>query len=270
MRLGWGVISAFVSTGLLVGGAAFAQDPPFQTPRAAAPAPPPPASPPAFDVAQEGSSKPQAPSGGEAPSPPSLKIIEDPAPAPTQAGPAPAPSVASAPPLKIRPINADPEPAPATAAGPRGRKAPVKAAAARVAPIKTAAASARGKVAKRSARASSGGPAATYPGFRMLEGGGSRVFVKITGKVGVAERRGKGQLIVAFEGASVPSRTNRLPLDTSFFPTPVSQVRLVQHEGGAELVIELRQASEMRLHTEEHRDGVVVMVDFPRPADALR
>jgi hypothetical protein len=136
--------------------------------------------------------------------------------------------------------------------------------------MKAAALPARGKVAKRGARASSGGPAATYPGFRMLEGGGSRVFVKITGKVGVAERRGKGQLIVALEGASVPSRTNRLPLDTSFFPTPVSQVRLVQHEGGAELVIELRQASEMRLHTEEHRDGVVVMVDFPRPASALR
>ena len=132
----------------------------------------------------------------------------------------------------------------------------------------------RSRAAKHSARGLTGGPAATFPGFRLLEGGGSRVFVKIEGKVGVTERRGRGQFVVALLGVSVPSRNDRRPLDTSFFPTPVSQVRLVPHEGGADLVIELKQPSEMKLRVEELRDGVVVMIDFPAlsggPSGAVR
>jgi hypothetical protein len=131
---------------------------------------------------------------------------------------------------------------------------------------KSVAAKARSKGRERAAREVASGPAATFPGFRLLEGGGSRVFVKIEGKVGVTERRGQGQLVVALPGVSVPSRNDRRPLDTSFFPTPVSQVRLVPHEGGADLVIELKQPSEMQLRVEELRDGVVVMIDFPAPS----
>lgn len=135
-------------------------------------------------------------------------------------------------------------------------------------PRKSAAIKSRVGSRKRDARALTsglaGGPAATYPGFRLLENGGSRVFVKIAGKVSVAERKGQGQHVIALAGVSVPSRNDRRPLDTSFFPTPVSQVRLVPHEGGADLVIELKQPSSMQLRVEELRDGIVVMIDFPR------
>jgi hypothetical protein len=104
----------------------------------------------------------------------------------------------------------------------------------------------------------------------MLEGGGSRVFVRVHGRAAVVERKARGQLIVALDGVAAPSRTNRLPLDTSFFPTPVSRVQLVATGGGAELVIELREPiSGARVHSQAVDDGIVVMVDFP-PAQADR
>ena len=96
-----------------------------------------------------------------------------------------------------------------------------------------------------------------------MEGGGSRVFVKVSSRVGITEHKAQGQIVFRMQGVEVPSRTNRLPLDTSFFATPVSRVRLIPQGGDADLVIELRQASEAQHRIEEQRDGVVLVVDFP-------
>jgi hypothetical protein len=108
------------------------------------------------------------------------------------------------------------------------------------------------------------GPVATFPGFRMMEGGASSVFVKISSKVDVTEHKAQGQVVYRLRGAGVPSRTNRLPLDTSFFATPVSQVRLVPQGEDVDLVIELRQASDARHRVEEQQGSMVLVVDFPR------
>jgi hypothetical protein len=103
----------------------------------------------------------------------------------------------------------------------------------------------------------------------MMEGGSSRVFVRISSKIEVTELRAQGQIVYRLRGAGVPSRTNRLPLDTSFFTTPVSQVRLVPQGEDADLVIELRQPSDARYRIEEQRDGMVLVVDFPMAAGAI-
>ena len=249
----------------------------FETPNAPKKEPSP-SGPPAFDV--DGAGSPSTPPPAPPPpSPPAEGRV------PVEV-PSPSPPAAAAPalPPRLMPIEeGDAAPAPPPPASKPARAAPAaprvaKAAAPKPAPTKkSAAVAARSRSAKRALRASTAttaGPAATFPGFRLLEGGGSRVFVKIEGRVGVTERRGPGQFVVALPGVSVPSRNDRRPLDTSFFPTPVSQVRLVPREGGADLVIELRQPSEMKLRVEELRDGVVVMIDFPAlsggPSGAVR
>lgn len=107
---------------------------------------------------------------------------------------------------------------------------------------------------------------ATYPGFQMLEGGRSRVFVKLSSRVAIEEHKARGQIVYRLKGVDVPSSTNRLPLITSFFATPVALVQLVPQGDDVDLVIELRQDSDMQHRIEEQRDGVLLMVDFPSPA----
>ena len=63
-------------------------------------------------------------------------------------------------------------------------------------------------------------PVATLPGFRMLDGGVSRVFVEVTGKTTVKEARRRGLLIYRLKGVRVPERVNRLALPTSHFKYP--------------------------------------------------
>lgn len=108
------------------------------------------------------------------------------------------------------------------------------------------------------------GPIATFPAFRMMEGGGSRVFVGVNRKVTVTEHKAQGQIVYRLQGVSVSSRTNQLPLDTSFFATPVSRVRLLPQGEDLDLVIELRKAVDVQYKLEEQRDGVVLSVDFPK------
>lgn len=104
---------------------------------------------------------------------------------------------------------------------------------------------------------------ATYPAFRMMDGGSSRIFVGISRKVDVSEHKAQGRLVYRMQGAEVLSRTNQLPLDTSFFATPVGRVRLVQQGSDVDLVIDLREAVDVQHRIEETRDGVVLVVDFP-------
>src|SRR6185369_6392723 len=84
------------------------------------------------------------------------------------------------------------------------------------------------------------GPVATYPGFRMLDGGGSRVFVTLSKKLTVTEHRAEGKLTYRIQGAQVPTSTNRLPLLTSFFSTPVSRLELVNRDSDVDLVIDVK------------------------------
>ena len=105
-------------------------------------------------------------------------------------------------------------------------------------------------------------PVATLPGFRMLEGGGSRVFVEISGRADVKEGTRPGAIIYYLDGVRVPERVNRLSLPTRHFTTPVDRVRLVQIGDDAELVIELRVPSEAKTHLKSTSRGMVLSVDF--------
>jgi hypothetical protein len=111
------------------------------------------------------------------------------------------------------------------------------------------------------------GPVASFPAFRVLPDGTSRVNVEISQKVIVAERKAEGRVAYRIKGASVPVRTNRLPLETSFFRTPVARVSLVEvDEEDVELVVELRQPSTATYKVVETDAGMTLQVDFPAPA----
>jgi hypothetical protein len=132
----------------------------------------------------------------------------------------------------------------------------------KAAPRKQAATKARGKNKAKKPRAS-GGPIAMSPGFAMLQGGKSRIFVEVSKKVDVTEHKVQGRVIYRIKGASVPLRNNRLPLLTGFFPTPVMEARLVEQDNDVALVIDLRQASDVEHRIVESESGMVVQVDFP-------
>jgi hypothetical protein len=130
------------------------------------------------------------------------------------------------------------------------------------APRKQAVAKPRGKdKAKR--KRTAGGPIAMSPGFAMLQGGKSRIFVEVSQKVDVTEQKAQGRIVYRIKGASVPLRNNRLPLLTGFFPTPVMDVRLVEQDNDVDLVIHLRQASTVEHRIVASEGGMVVQVDFP-------
>ncbi|WP_437665991.1 hypothetical protein [Sorangium sp. So ce1182] len=170
--------------------------------------------------------------------------------------------------LGIAPSFARAQSSPAAPAAPKAAPAPAKAPAAG----KPAASAPR--AAQRPARARkpkkkdaqpdvAGRPIATFPGFRMLPTGGSRVFVQIHGgKVDVAESKAAGRLVYRMKGAGA-IQTNRFPLVTSFFATPVNQVQLVDQGNDLDMVIELRTQADATYRVIETEQGIVLQVDFP-------
>lgn len=108
---------------------------------------------------------------------------------------------------------------------------------------------------------------ATYPGFKMLDAG-SRVMVEVSRKVDVTEMKAQGRIVYRLRGVATPTRTNRLPLLTGYFPTPVSRVQLVDQGDDVDLVIDLRQATEVTHRVLDTRNGMVLQVDFPKIAAA--
>ncbi|MET0593978.1 MAG: hypothetical protein ABW133_14850 [Polyangiaceae bacterium] len=84
---------------------------------------------------------------------------------------------------------------------------------------------------------------ATFPGFRLLPDGRSRIYVELTKSVSVDERRADGMLIYVIHDARVPVRNNRNALLTTHFNTPVGRARLLSVGPDLELVIDLRAAA---------------------------
>ncbi len=109
-----------------------------------------------------------------------------------------------------------------------------------------------------------GQPTATLPGFRILGDGRSRVFVEISGAVPVREATAEGVIFYRFSNVHVPERVNRLSLPTTYFPTPITRVRMVQVEQDADLIIELRRRTKAKSKVRTTEFGTVLSVDFPK------
>ena len=177
---------------------------------------------------------------------PAVAIADPPAPAPAKpATPPPLPKPgATAKPPPLPPANATAK------AAPKG---------------KTTAAAKKKKKAKDGPVT---GPIATYPGYRMLDGGGSRVLVTLSQKVAITEHKAEGKLTYTIAGVHVPTRTNRLPLLTGFFSTPVTKAELVERDNDVDLVIDVKNAAGVTYRVVETDKGAELQVDFPKVAVA--
>ncbi len=158
-------------------------------------------------------------------------------------------------------------PAPAVATGSTQNSASGSVSEQRASDMDAPAKPARRVVRKAKKRKFVKGPVANFPSFRIQPDGSSRVHVEISEKVIVAERKAEGRLAYRLKGASVPVRTNLLPLETSFFKTPVARVMLVEAgDEDVELIVELRQPSVATYKIVDTDAGMILQVDFPPPA----
>jgi hypothetical protein len=143
-------------------------------------------------------------------------------------------------------------------------KAPPAAAAPSPAPQKRAQKAQNGKKKKaQKAKREINGPVATFPAFRLLEDGGTRVHVEISERVAVSEHKAEGRVAYRIKGAAVPTSNNLRALDTQFFDTPVARVQLVEEGEDVDLVIDLKQPALPSHRLVESEGGVVLQVDFP-------
>jgi hypothetical protein len=168
----------------------------------------------------------------------------------------------ASPPQKPTNVDIDPDPPPATAA------APVASA---VAPAEDAVVARPNTQGRRRAYAF---PVATLPGFEMLPDGGSRVFVEVTRKVDVEERRAARVLTYVLKGARIVYRNNENPLVTVHFNTPVTQARLLPSGRDLLLSVDLRADTAVTWKMVAGDDGGgMLQLDFPKgsflPADGV-
>jgi hypothetical protein len=129
---------------------------------------------------------------------------------------------------------------------------------------------ATGKKSKRHGRDAKprpGAPVATFPGFRLLPSGGSRIYVELTKSLNVDLRKANGTLVYTLRGAQVLSRNNKNALITTHFPTPVARARLLPAGLDVELVIDLRKGVEATHQIVAGENGSARLeIDFP-PGD---
>jgi hypothetical protein len=158
-----------------------------------------------------------------------------------------------------------PRPAPASVAGGKRPTASRPVAA----PVGKPASRARRREKAAVAVLAEGTPVATYPSFRLLDDGSTRVTVEVSRKVAVTEHKARGRVVYSLAGVAVPGSNTQLALPTGFFRTPVERIAVVGEPGGADLVIELRDAVDPTYRVlDTPRGSVVLQVDFPRVADA--
>jgi hypothetical protein len=125
------------------------------------------------------------------------------------------------------------------------------------------------KKTKKSGRARSvkprpGAAVATFPGFRLLPDGRSRIYVELSKNVMVEEHRTDQELTFTLHDAQVLVKNNRNALITTHFATPVSRARLVPAGNDINLVLDLRKAANATHQVVAGENGSARLeIDFP-------
>lgn len=95
----------------------------------------------------------------------------------------------------------------------------------------------------------------TWPGFQMRPDGSSRVFIQSTAPLETQPSAAAGRYALHLPNARIAAETNRLPLDTRYFNTPVTRVSLKADRGGATLLLELRSEVTPQISSEQGNAG---------------
>jgi hypothetical protein len=105
----------------------------------------------------------------------------------------------------------------------------------------------------------------TWPGFQMRPDGSSRVFIQSTTPLDPQPTAAPGKYAVHLPGAHVSSGTNRLPLETRFFNTPVTKVSLSVDHSGATLMLDLRANVTPTISSDRGPNGYYfTFIDLPK------
>jgi hypothetical protein len=105
----------------------------------------------------------------------------------------------------------------------------------------------------------------TWPGFQMRPDGSSRVFIQSNTPLDPQPTAAAGKYAVHLPGAHVSSGTNRLPLETRFFNTPVTKVSLTVDRSGATVVLDLRASVTPSISSERGANGYYfTYIDLPK------
>jgi hypothetical protein len=105
----------------------------------------------------------------------------------------------------------------------------------------------------------------TWPGFQMRPDGTSRVFIQSTAPLNPQPSAAPNKYLVLLPGARVSGGTNRLPLETRFFNTPVTKVSLSVNRDGAQLILDLRADVAPQISTERDSTGYYfTYIDLPK------
>jgi hypothetical protein len=105
----------------------------------------------------------------------------------------------------------------------------------------------------------------TWPGFQMRADGSSRVFIQSNAPLAPQPTAAPGRFLVHLPGAHIIAGTNRLPLETRYFNTPVTKVSLSTDRSGVTLVLELRADVAPQLSTETGAAGYYfTFIELPK------
>jgi hypothetical protein len=108
-------------------------------------------------------------------------------------------------------------------------------------------------------------PVITWPGFQMRQDGTSRVFIQSTTPLTPQPTASGPRFSVYLPGAKVAGNTNRLPLETRFFNTPVSRVNIEVQRDGVTLVLDLRAEVSPIVSSERGPAGYFFLyIDLPK------
>lgn len=109
------------------------------------------------------------------------------------------------------------------------------------------------------------GALVTWPGFQMMPGGGSRVFVQTTIEVTPElKRESNDGWQVFLPNVALPPGNARRPLDTHYFNTPVKSVRALTRGKGVAVLLDMRAKLAPTVRSERAQNGYFfVYLEFP-------
>lgn len=84
------------------------------------------------------------------------------------------------------------------------------------------------------------GPAVVFSGIQMIPGGGSKIFVEITGTTKVTEGKAAGTLSYVLDGVHTDIQNHRNPLELVYHNTPVLRAKLRPSKQDTEVLLEMR------------------------------
>ena len=108
-------------------------------------------------------------------------------------------------------------------------------------------------------------PIATYPGFLMLPDGSSQVWVYVNKKVPVVVSAAAGRVTYILTGASIAVYNNTRTLRTEYFDTPLRSARLRRDKNGAQLILNMREATGTPSHKVESGPGGIMVLRIQLP-----